>query len=785
MAKNNKDIANEAKANKKVRNIASSIQANMDNLYKNTYSSQPNLGNDFNSLNRKINNNIDQITNKNKDLVGQPNISKLYSRVIDGGKTISGIQGKNVTDQLSSIFENGPLMDELYSSFMQNYYLKELDQEIDAVCKYMPRLLEALDTRKDNVLSADHFSKDFLTVTRNQLGEESIFSNRIDDLKEKYNLLTFVEDTYDNASRYGEEFIYVIPYKKALAKLLNTKGKTSVSSVTMEATNLTITPNDVDSKNPTYVRESAHRLVEKVENKTKTVIRESVLSGQERFNMSVEICQSNIIESVVRSRESVNKKMAKINESSLYTETAKDPTDKSYPNGTDIHGALSFDGVEPGKNSNITAYDGLVGFGNKGIKDDDIKTPGCIIKRLEHDQVKPIYIDDICMGYYYLEFCGTELDKDNMYGMNNSMGDALSSSSAGRMSNMYNNIETGKQDEIISYISGQLSQYIDMSFVNANQDLRKEIYMILKHNDIFNTPNLDRIRVTFIPPDEMVHVCFRKDPITHRGISDLDRALIPAKIYCSLYITNAIAYLTRGQDKRVYYIKQTVENNIAKSLLNAVSQIKQGDFGIRQFKSINSVLNITGRFNDYIIPTNAAGEAPIQFEVVPGQTVEIKNELLDLLEEMAVNSTDVPLELIQARQSMDYATHYTMSNIKFLRKAYKRQGQYQQFLTQLITKIYNCEYNESLQLQVTLPPPMFLNVTNTNQIITNTKEYVQSMVEMDLGEDADPLLKKIYEQDLNEYHLGTYIDTKKNKLILDRARIKAKIEKEKIDNPEE
>ena len=40
--------------------------------------------------------------------------------------------------------------------------------------------------------------------------------------------------------------------------------------------------------------------------------------------------------------------------------------------------------------------------------------------------------------------------------------------------------QANKQNSILRYISNQISQFIDANFVNSNQDLRDEIYMILK-----------------------------------------------------------------------------------------------------------------------------------------------------------------------------------------------------------------------------------------------------------------------------------------------------------------
>jgi hypothetical protein len=240
--------------------------------------------------------------------------------------------------------------------------------------------------------------------------------------------------------------------------------------------------------------------------------------------------------------------------------------------------------------------------------------------------------------------------------------------------------------------------------------------------------------------------------------------MFPAKLYVLLYLTNAIAQMTRGFDKRVYYVKQTIDNNIAKTLLTTINQLKKSNFGLRQIENINSVLNITGVLNDYLIPTSSNGDPPINFEVMQGQQINMPTELMDSLEEMAVNSTDVPIELIQARQSMDYAVQYTMTNSKFLRKIYHRQGQYQKFLSIIVTRIYNYEYQENVDLTVTLPPPIFLNITNTSQIINNTSDFASAIAEVRMAEEQNEVKKAIFTKKVKEYYLGSYLDTN----VLDR-----------------
>ena len=241
-----------------------------------------------------------------------------------------------------------------------------------------------------------------------------------------------------------------------------------------------------------------------------------------------------------------------------------------------------------------------------------------------------------------------------------------------------------------------------------------------------------------------------------------------------MYVTDSLGHLTRGQDKRVYYVKQTVDTNIAQTLLNTISQIKQSNFGIRQFQNINNVLNITGRFNDYVIPMNSSGEAPVQFEVMPGQDIKTPTELMENLKEMAVNATGIPIEIIHARQSVDYAMQLTMSSSKVLRWCYKRQDIFQDYLSDLVTSIYNYEYNEHTEIKVTLPPPSFINVTNTNQLIDNTRNFVQSIIDVEMQGEQDEALKAEYFKSLFNHYLGTHLDVSSHKNILERCKIELK-----------
>ena len=722
-----KDDKNKKVNNKTINTLVSSIRGNIDNLYKNTYFSQINNKKDLNNIKADIDASIDDIINANINNVGVPNISQLYSRL----KIKNGENSDSISNQLEDLFNDKSLTDSLMVNFTENRYIKDYDEEIDIICKYMPSLEDALDAKKDNVLSADHFTKDFINAkNKSNINNSVVFNDRISLLKDKYNLLELFETAYDNASKYGEEFIYNVSYNKALSRLLSTKNNTSAPFVTTEATNDIIDGVITESFEINYKDEKDEKI----------------------SNFNVELNVSGVIESLVLEYKKAS-------------EILNENSTKYYSNTVPRN--ISFEGIE--KKKDKIASDGLIDVNSKENKN-NINVPGSIIKRLKRENVLPIYIEDLCLGYYYIEH-----DYESLFGAQSAM-DPMLSLKTGKTNTLINN---KNNDNVIKMLSSKLSSFIDSKFINANQDLSKEIYMILKHNDIFNAKDSNQFKVTFIPPEDIVHIYFKKDPVTHRGISDLDRALIPAKLYTSLYMTGYLGIMTRGHDKRVYYVKQNVDTNISKVLLNTINQIKKGNMGARELTSVKNLLNITGRYNDYIIPVGASGDSPINFEVMQGQNIDIKQELLDLLEQMAVNSTDVPYEYVQSRQTVDYAVRLTMSSGKFLRKSFKRQAKCEIFFSRIMTNVYNTEFDENDDIEVELPPPAFLNLLNTNSMIQNINETVSSILEMEMADETDEMVRNIFTKKLKRNYLSGYLDLKNIESLKEQSYMEAKIEKQK------
>lgn len=735
-----------------IRKMANRVQDTSNSLYRSTYYTNPTNKQQLKSIKTDINKSIRDIIDTNYDNTGQANISKLYERLLMN----SDKDGDGVYDELNSIFGDTEFINNIANSYIDNRWVKLKNLEIDETIKYMPKLEEALQTIKDNVLSSDSFSKDFLNIENsieNTTNHEQ-FSRNIEQLKEKYNLLKLTDETYYDTGKYGEKFIYCVPYQKAIQTLMNRKVNTTINVKTNLQEGTVMLESEIDSE---------------------TFFTEKVNPNKDEYNdlsFTVEFCDG-YIESFIQDAKKVRDIYSSVQEQSLceqyFNENAVNEAKLNDVFNYDIdqnepkprHNRFTKtieDDLEYHELDDFTASDGFIDSDNAFKKNTKInEMNGAIVKELNPEQVLPIMIDKINLGYYYFEYNNGQDMLDDRYqstGLVNTINGLRSNGRDESFDAMQ------RREELLKQVSDKIASRIDTKFINDNQDLKKEIYHILKYSDDYQAATLSEggIRVSYIPPEDIHHFYFKLDKNTGRGISDLELSMIPAKLYVAIYITNCLAVMTRGNDKRVYYVKQSVESNISKTLLKTINEIKKSNFGIRQVQSINNVLNITGRFNDYIIPRGADGQSPIDLEVIQGQQIEIKSELLNILEESAINVTGVPIEIIQNRQSPDYAIQLTMSNSKFLRFVYSRQSDFQKQLSRLLTKIYDIEYNTTDKVSVTLPPPLFINITNTNQLVTNVNDYSDQLVNIIAGDEQDETVRAILSKKIKLYHLGSYVN---------------------------
>jgi hypothetical protein len=194
---------------------------------------------------------------------------------------------------------------------------------------------------------------------------------------------------------------------------------------------------------------------------------------------------------------------------------------------------------------------------------------------------------------------------------------------------------------------------------------------------------------------------------------------------------------------------------------------------------MNTIFNVIGKYSDHIIPVGPNGESPIDFQIMQGQQTETPTELITMQEQDAVDSTDVPYEWTDSTNQVDFATRYTMTNSKFLRKVFKRQNICQRHFTEIFKKCYNYEYNENeTQLEIRLPAPVFLTLTNSQQLIDNNKNFINAISDILLRDKEE--LKPVFLDIAMRDQLGSYIDFEKYHNIVEQA--KQMVNKEATEN---
>jgi len=361
-------------------------------------------------------------------------------------------------------FENDSIMENTMALYSQNVYLKESDKEFDVIMKYMPKLYDALDTRKEAVLSADHFTKNSINIASSSAEASPVTAeSNIEYMRETYDLDNLIERIYSETDLYGECFVYIVPYKKAIAKLLRKNINLDDST-------------SRDDVNEAYVNESM----------TEFSSTKPTKAGGITFEFSNSSC---INEAVLGIRKA----------SKILNENESISKDEKPPTSNDMY---KTDNVSDG----TTITDGKE-------KDPVIEVPGAAVKILDHTMVKTLYIETICIGYYYIE-TDKPLGAEQL---------TFSSTLGGlKPGNAARKLQENKGDydnAILKKIAKEISNGIDAKFVNANQDLTQEIYMILRYNAIHNDAGrISRVKVTFIPPEDMIHSFFKLDHHSKRGV---------------------------------------------------------------------------------------------------------------------------------------------------------------------------------------------------------------------------------------------------------------------------
>src|SRR5574344_1069081 len=169
----------EKSINKRLDDLGNTVQG----LYQDTYQSRMDNRKALDNVMGNIDNDIDSIVSKINDK-SVTDISNLVLRI----QAKNGNTKDDVSRSIEDLFdENKQLMDTVNIDNIRKSIQTE-DYQYDIICRYMTKLEDALEIKKDNVLSADNFTKDFINVTSDKNSKQFIdaFNDKAKKIKEKY-----------------------------------------------------------------------------------------------------------------------------------------------------------------------------------------------------------------------------------------------------------------------------------------------------------------------------------------------------------------------------------------------------------------------------------------------------------------------------------------------------------------------------------------------------------------------------------------------------------------------
>lgn len=764
-ANQDKEDKNINRRNNSINKDLDLLDRKMDGLYKDIYISRPDNKFNLDNILDNIDSALDKLQGMDTSAAG---MTELLKRV-DG---VDKSNSQKLMNSVQEMFNDQNIIGTMFKNEDIHKYIAGENATYDMICKYLPKLQAALEVKRDNVLCSDNFSKNYINPTSGKSEKKEIqkFTNNTERIERIYDIGEFFDKTYMNTSKYGEDFIYVVPYNIAFERLFK-KSSRRLNSARVGQVSLF----EGYTGGEEVITESLSSNSEFI-GFTKIFDDKFDLKQFSECGVKLHFNTSNMINNIVSEYTLLEdlsdvdkfKSLTSVYESGFVNEDAEIIEEKRGMSSI-------FSGVKKANKKLATrglANDGLIIPSNldRDPSKLDKNFLGAVLERLPRENVLPIYIGKKCLGYYYFEFA----ENPNACGY---CGQTHMTPGVGNGSRFSYETNVNQQELAIRFIASKISKSIDTKFINANKDLKEEIYAILNYNDKFDIARTNDIGVTFIPADDIVHCYFDIDETTHRGISDLKDAVIPGMLYILLYLTDIIGKITRSTDKRIYYVKQNVETNVARTMMNVVKQIKKGNMGMRQIESMNNILNIVGKYNDFIIPMGQSGEPPIQFEVMQGQDIQTPTDIMEKMEDMAVG-TVCPLEFVNSTMQQDFAVRFTMSNTKFLKSVYTIQRKTQKFFTKIYTKIYNYEFGENnAVIKIILPPPAYLSMTNNAQLFDNISQMADKIIETEMPDEEENVKmewKRLYIRET----LSTYIDYDMVGRLLDNSKINIQMKKQ-------
>lgn len=605
---------------------------------------------------------------------------KLFNDIDSNGKVIKG---------LDDIFANESA--ELFQFFQDRYKNKNLlYEDLEMITSQLFELDEAIMTTRDAIITADDITQ---TISRkisfkNSLNDSVGTSDEqyikvIERLENDLRLPTKLKNlVIPYTLIFGTYYVYVCPYSKLFEQQYNHK---------LEDISMNSLSESVDDSFVASLKESLHlNDGKKISNAVK-----AYTDGIEIINdpdiYSIPLVEGMDLSDLVDNDE-FRKQTHKI------TRMVEKQTSKYGADST----------------VDLTSK-------TKGMFD---SCTGCYIKYISPKQIIPVKVLDTVIGYYYIHEPGYKVTRSLF---SQSLQVSLNGMTTQDIENTF-----------ISSLSERIVKAFDKKYLENNQKFKDLILNALIYNDMYRK----QIKFQFIPRDYMIEFKVNEDE-NGEGQSVLMRSLFYAKLYLALLVFKMISIITKSNDTKIYYVKNSgMDQNITNKVQEVARSVKGRQINFMDLLNYNSIISKIGANKEIFMPLGRSGERGIEFDILSGQDVQVNTDLMDMLRNNMINGTGVPSAIMNYVNEADYAKTLVMANAKFVGRVISYQIDLNPSITEMYRSIIrysgiNIPEEKINELIYTLNPPRSLNNINMSDMISNTDQIVSGMIKATTGETAE------------------------------------------------
>lgn len=464
---------------------------------------------------------------------------------------------------LSDIFENDTAG--LFQFFQQRYQNKNLlFEDLEMITSQLFELEEAIMTTRDAIITADDIST---TVSRTLKFKNSVedddnnYIKTIEELENRFKLLIKLKNmVIPNTLKYGTYYVYCCPYSKLFQEQYDRKIKDPAHATTLSESIdedfIKELQDDFKNINTNITLENS--TVGNGKNKNSDKMVELIKGYTENIKVYNDVCSIPLIEGVDISDLVDSDKFNKLR-------------DKTVKNN----------------NSTPTTTDGTIDI--KGKKNNFNNISECYIKYIDPKKMIPVKILDTTIGYYYIHETDFQVNKSPF-----STTIKVTNITSGQNYQNTEDVET----MFLGKITDKIIKSFDKKFLENNIKFKDLIFNALLYNNLYKK----QIKFQFIPAEYVVEYKINEDA-DGNGQSVLTKALFYAKLYLALLIFKMVSIVSKSNDQRVYYVKNSgMDANITNKIQEVARSVKGRQINFMDLLNYNSIISKIGAYKEIFIP---------------------------------------------------------------------------------------------------------------------------------------------------------------------------------------